>query len=155
MPVPPDVVAARHRVDAAFARAGTLAAGDIELQADFAKYLCVLVSGYIEVAVTQLAVQHCQSRAAPTVHTYASSMLDRLQNIKAERLLQLVASFDPAWRTALEAYIAGQRRDALDSVVDLRNKIAHGDYVGVTLHRIRDYYTSIQEILDFIEQQFD
>jgi hypothetical protein len=154
MAVPPLLVATRHRVDAAFTRANSLSAADIEIQADFAKYLCVLVSGLVEVAISEFAIQHCQSRSAPTVHAYAASQLDRLQNIKAERLLQVVGAFDPAWRGALEKHIAGQRRDALDSVIDLRNKIAHGEQIGLTLHRIKNYYTSVSEIIDFLEQQF-
>lgn len=148
------MLATRRRVDAAFARATTLTAGDIEVQADFAKYLCILVSGYVEVAVSELAIEHCRTRAAPTVHTYAASQLERLQNLNAERLLQVVGSFNPQWRTTLESFMAGQRKDALDSVVDLRNKIAHGESVGVTLNRIRGYYTSIKEIVDFLENQF-
>jgi len=154
MAVSPLSLATRRRVDAAFARASTVAAAYIEVLSDFAKYLCILVSGYVEVAVSELAIQHCRVRAAPTVYTYAASQLDRLQNLNAERLLQVVGSFDPTWRTTLESFIAGQRKDALDSIVDLRNRIAHGESVGVTLQRIRDYYASIKEIVDFLEKQF-
>ena len=33
---------------------------DAEIQSDLARYLCVLVSGFVETAVAELAIEHCQ-----------------------------------------------------------------------------------------------
>lgn len=101
----PLLVATRRRLDAAFARFSQLQGTDLELQADYAKYLCILVSGYVEVAVSELAIEHCEKRSTPSVHSYISSQLDKLQNVKAERLLQLLGSFDAKWRVDLEAFL--------------------------------------------------
>jgi len=88
------------------------------------------------------------------VGNYSESQLGKLQNIKTEKLLQLVGAFDPVWRAELENYMEGARRDALDSVVDLRNKIAHGESVGITYQRISDYYARIKEAMDFLKGRF-
>ena len=60
-------------------------------------------------------------------------------------------TFDTKMRVEIEQFIDGPKKDALDSVVDLRNKIAHGESVGVTYIRIKDYYKRISEIIDFVE----
>ena|SRR5438270_10497617 len=149
-----EVRALRQRLDAAFERAKTLMALDIEVQADFAKYLCILVSGYIETSVAQLAIDYCRRRAQTNVSNYANRELSRLQNVKAERLLQLVGSFSEDWRKDVQSYIEGRRRDALNAVIDSRNKIAHGESVTITYSRIREYDTAIQEIVAFLTAKF-
>lgn len=149
-----EVHSLRQRLNAAFDRAAQLHDADIELQSDFAKYLCVLVSGYVETCVAELAIEHCRKRAHPTVSNYASTMLTRSGNLKSERLLQVIGAFDNAWRRELEAFLEGRRKDALDAVVDLKNKIAHGETVTITLSRIREHHVAIQEIVDFIEKKF-
>jgi hypothetical protein len=146
--------ALRRRLDAAFARAGTLSGADLEIQSDFARFLCVLVSGYVETVVAQIAVEHCEKRSHPSVSRYAGSQLARLQNVNSSRLLQLVGCFDSAWSKELEVFIEGKRREALDSVAALRNGIAHGRPVNVTYRRISEYYLAIKEIVRFIEQKF-
>ncbi|WP_130430706.1 HEPN domain-containing protein [Rivibacter subsaxonicus] len=146
--------AARKRLTSAFLRASELPEGALELRSDYARYLCVLVSGFVEVAVFEMAAEHCRRRASPTVSNYGISQLGKLQNIKCERLAQLLSSFDPSWRAAFEAFVGGPRSDALDSAVDLRNKIAHGESVGLTLSRVTDYRDRIVEILDFVEELF-
>lgn len=149
-----ELMARRSRLDAAFARVKALTSQDNEVQSDFARYLCVLVSGFVETAVSELAAQYCTSRSGPQVSNYARSQLAKLQNVKTERLLQFVGAFDATWRTELESFMDGARKDALDSVVDLRNKIAHGESVGVTYTRISNYYSQIKQAIDFLENRF-
>ena len=78
----------------------------------------------------------------------------RVGNPKAERLLIFVGFFDPNWRNQLEEYISGERKDALDSIVNLRNDIAHGKSVGITYDRIKRYYDNGREVVEFINDMF-
>ncbi len=143
----------RNRLNAAFERARSLGTVDAEIQSDYARYLCVLVSGFVETAVAELAIEHCRIRAQLSVSNYASSQLGRIQNLKAQRLLQVVASFDKKWSIELSAFMDGARKDALDSVVDLRSKIAHGESVSLSLGTITRYFERIDEIVVYIEKR--
>jgi uncharacterized protein YutE (UPF0331/DUF86 family) len=51
--------------------------------------------------------------------------------------------------------IALDLKDALESVVGLRNKIAHEVSVGVTSKRISDYYRRVQKVVDRIADLCD
>lgn len=146
--------ALRARLDAAFARAKFVPPNELELLADFSKYLCVLTSGYVETVVAELAIDFCRRKSHPNVLSYATRQLAQVQNLRSEKLLQLVGSFDPSWRSRVDVFINGERKDAIDSVIDLRNKIAHGENVTITLSRVEGYYKSIKEIVDLIEQIF-
>lgn len=144
-----EVVRLRHKLDATFQRAAGIQ-GDLELAADFARYLCVLVSGFLEQSVREFVLEHARKRAAPTVQRYVESRLRRFTNANAQRLIELIGSFDADWRRDLEGYLVDERRAAVDSVIDLRNTISHGGHVGLTVGRVTDYYTQIKRVVEHI-----
>ena len=74
--------------------------------------------------------------------------------MNAERLLQLVGSFNREWRNEMEEYIKDERKEALDSIIANRNKIVHGEPVGLTISRIREYYVRVCEIVDYVAMLF-
>ncbi|MGH8469451.1 MAG: HEPN domain-containing protein [Gammaproteobacteria bacterium] len=154
MPANRDVAAMRARLDAAFLRVSKLPHDDLEIRSDFARYLCILVSGFIENAVTVLATAYCRERSQAPVGNYAGSQLGRLQNLNSERLGQVIGAFERSWRDELTDFLAGPRKDALDSVLSVRNQIAHGESVGLTYTRIQEYYSRIKEIVSFLERLF-
>lgn len=149
------VASLRRRLDDTFRRVSSIQTADVEVLSDFARYLCVLVSGYLETVVAELALEHCRHHCSPTVLAYVDSQLQRFQNPNAERVLQLVGAFDSKWRADLETFIDGERRDAVNSVVALRNQIAHGESVGLTYARIREYYEQIKEVVDYMMKVFE
>lgn len=136
-----------QRLEATIKRIG-LTQSDPELQSDFAKYLCVLVSGYVETAVTELLLEHSRRQSAPSIQRFVEFQTRRITNLNAERLQQLLGSFDPDWRTNISQLLIDEKKDALDSVVSLRNRIAHGDSVGITYQRIIGYFSHIKPIVE-------
>ncbi len=55
-----------------------------------------------------------------------------------------------AWRSDLEAFLVDEYKDAVDSVIALRNTISHGRFVGLTMTRVRDYYGRVGTVVDHI-----
>lgn len=143
-----------QRLDDTFSRISKLG-DDLELRADFARYLCVLVSGYLEVAVVECAGWYATQKSAPPMAAYAWHTLERFANPNAERLLQLLGNFSPEWRGSLENFLVDEKKDAINSVVALRNQIAHGESVGVTYARIKAYYEAVKEIVEFVAIVFE
>jgi hypothetical protein len=141
----------RSRLKAVFGRARSLGDVDAEILSDYARYLCVLVSGFVETAIEELAIEHCRIRSSPTVHRYTSSQLARIQNLNATKLLQLISSFDKQMHDELSLFLDGPRKAALDSVLNLRNAIAHGESVSLSMGRIIDYFEKIDEIVVHVE----
>ena len=140
----------RARIEATFERASKVT--DAELQADLARFLIVLISGFLEKALTHVYSEHTtRAGGSRRVVRYVQRRLETFQNPNAERILQLAGDFDPAWRDQLETFLAGERKDHVDSVVANRNQIAHGASVGITYSRARDYFKSVNDVVDFIE----
>ena len=136
------------RLDATFQRVKSLGPNvDIEVQSDFARYLCVLVSGYLEKAVAELVLDHARRNGGATLQRFVEYETRRFTNANSRRLLDLVGSFHPDWRRSLETFMVDDIKDAVDSVVSLRHTIAHGGTVGVTYQTIGGYYERVKKVV--------
>ena len=147
-----EVVAAKQRLDRVFELVRQLPE-DFETRAHWARYLCVLVSGFLERSLRALYGAFATSCAAPSVVRFVEQELKQFQNPSMGKILELARSFDPAWGDALEATTAGKLKDAVDSIVANRHNIAHGQYTGITLARIIEYYGSAVTVLELIDDQ--
>lgn len=136
------------QLNATFERGKQLAAhADLETQSDFARYLCVLVSGFLEKAVAELVVEHSRRSGGPTLQRFVEASTRRFTNANAQKLKELLGGFNPDWRTKLDAILIDEFKDAVDSVVGLRHSIAHGGSAAVTYSRISEYYKQIQLVV--------
>lgn len=127
---------------------------DFELQSHWARYLCVLVSGYIEVAVQAMYSKYAREKAPPNIANLVESHLRNFQNPKMEKILELTGQFNGEWEQSLRNETEGELKDAVDSIVANRHLIAHGRSVGITYVRIRQYFEDIEKVLKLIKSQF-
>lgn len=144
-----EVARLRKRLDATFGRAPPPAA-DLEVQADYAKYLCVLVSGFFENAISALLLDYVERRSSPDVLSYVERQLEYWTNPNTEKIVALLGAFNAEWRAKATDYLVDARKESVNSLVALRHKIAHGESVGTTLYQIRVQYEIIIEALDFL-----
>ena len=142
-----EVARQRRQLDTTFLRAGDLQV-DIELLSDFARYLCVLVSGYVEQATVELLIEYARTHSDPRIQRLVERGVRQVTNLNTQRLIDVVGTLDPVWRSELEKFIVDEYKDALDGIVALRNSVAHGRYVGVTLSRASEYYIRVKKIID-------
>ena len=117
-------VQAKDRLDGLFDKVNEFA-GDLELQSHWARYLCVRVSGFIEISVRAILVEYAKNRSDRSIANYVERQLNRFQNPNMERLVQLLQSFNPAWAAELKDATKGEPKDAIDSIRANRNRIAH------------------------------
>jgi hypothetical protein len=156
----PQVQGLKQQVDALFKDADALykklrADGyprESAVQAAFAQYLCVRVSGFVDASVGHILSKHIAHQANKvTVRRFAEIKLGKVTNLNAERLCRLLSDFDAQWRTQLETFLNVERRDALDSVVANRNNIAHGRPTTVTFSRVSEFHKRATEIIDYVD----
>lgn len=144
----------KRRLTAAFERATQLAelTDPSELQADYARHLCVLVSGFVERSVAEIILAYAQDKTAAPLRSFLDVSLKRLSNVDDERLLRIVGSLDAGWGSQLEKYLVDERKAALNSIVGLRNDIAHGGGASVSLTRVKQYWVAVQEVIEKVEE---
>lgn len=147
-----EVVQEKQRLDYLFSR-GAAFSEDLELQSHWARYLCILVSGFMERAIRDAYKQYALENAVPPVGNYVGGKLKQFQNPKMEKIIQLTQAFSPEWAEALQSTADEESKAAVDSVVALRNQIAHGRNSGITFVRIKTYYEQALKVVEIIEDQ--
>lgn len=141
-----------HSIDALIKSTQGFTHNDFELQSHWAKYLCVVASGFLEKALVNIYTDFCNQASSDRVATYAASRLRMVQNPKASTFVEVASSFDKDWGTALQAYLDEDgRRQAIDSIVTNRHMIAHGNPSDITLARLKEYFAKAVDVLEYLE----
>lgn len=139
----------KRRLDETFRRASGVK-GDPELLSDFARHLCVLVSGFLEQALIELLLEFVRLRSNAAIQRYVEQRLRRFTTANAKNITDLLGSFDLDWQKDLESYLVDEHKDAVDSVVNLRHTVSHGRFAGVTMASVQRYYDRVKEVVEHI-----
>jgi len=140
----------KQRLDALFKAAGTLT--DAEMQSHWSRYLCVLVSGFLENSVELCLSEFSRRHAHPEVADYVSAKLQGFHNPKMNAILELFGAFSVEWRAKLESATDGQLSDSVNSIVGNRHRIAHGESVSLTMSSLSAYYKDALAVVAMLEE---
>ena len=145
---------ARHkqRLDALFDKSSLLPQED-EILAHWARYLCIQVSGFLEVSIKTIYREYAKNTSAPNIQNYVTKQLSNFQNPTSGKISDLVGSFNPEWKRELNDIIEGEIKASIDSIVNIRNKVAHGEDSGIRLSTIKNYYENAVKLIFFLENQ--
>lgn len=125
---------------------------DEEMKSHWSRYLCVLVSGFIENSLRVLIYKYTTNRSHPTITSYINNHIKNITNLNYEKLKQLLSSFSVDWRNLLDDSISDEQKDALTSIVNNRNHIVHGRSVDLTYVRLIDYYKNATDVIEYINR---
>lgn len=129
-------------------------ATDLELQAHWARYACVLAAGLLENAVVSFYSDFVSRKAPKPVADYATVQIAKIQNPKTQRFVDVSRMFKPSWADDLAKFVeVNGRKEAIDTIMANRHLIVHGKSSGITVARVSDYLDKAEEVLKFIENQ--
>lgn len=115
------------------------------------RYICILISGYCEEAIREIISGYVLLRANPQVSTYVKKGLDGFYNPNSDNIKKLIGKFSSDYSLKFGSFIQNHgRKEALDSIVSLKNNIAHGKIAGVGLVQISEYYYKTKECIHFL-----
>ncbi|MGB7761511.1 MAG: HEPN domain-containing protein [Bryobacteraceae bacterium] len=150
-----DLIRHRDSIRSAMGRAKDLG-WDPELLGHWGRYLCILAAGFLENTIRILYSSHVERQASPSIATYVVAQLERIQNPKAGKFIEVAHTFDKKWADDLEAFLNvddGRRKNAIDSIMNNRNLIAHGRSSNISVVQVREYFASASEGADYLESQ--
>ena len=113
---------------------------DIYLQSHLAKYLIIITAGYFEQVVQSSLTNYARPRAQGEIVNYVDTTLAWEGSINRNKLERILARLDISWFKALEAAALDAEKQAVDSVKDLRDQLAHGNDNGVGYGTARGYH---------------
>jgi hypothetical protein len=141
----------RKRLDALFDRTNDLSR-DPELLAHWAKYLCVLVCGFLENSVELCLVEYCKRRGDENINNFVSAQLRSFQNPKMGKIIELFGCFSKTWEEELIKDVAGRISDAVNSVVANRHMIAHGGTSQLSMSSLKGYYSDVIRAIEAMKR---
>ena len=127
---------------------------DDELQAELARYLCILVSSLVEERCRERASTFTNVRSAPEVARFVRAQMKRLRSPSSGNIRDFFSGFDPTRANDWYEGLADDQRDALDSIAANRNQLAHGTNVGLSLGRLTAYTECAREAMRELDRQF-
>lgn len=128
------------------------ALSDGEMQAHWSRYLCVLVSGFLENSVELCLSEYSRRRSQAPVSNYVDTRLRGFQNPNMEKILELLECFNPDWKIQVEAATRGKLSDSVNSIVGNRHRIAHGESVALSLSSMKTYYGDAKEVVGLLRR---
>lgn len=82
-----EIVQLKNRIDHVFSQVAALPPNDFELRSHWARYLCILVSGFIEKSVHSLLIDVASNQSSPIIARFVRNKVTDLQNPKMEKIL--------------------------------------------------------------------
>ena len=142
----------KQRLDATFERIETIDSSALELKSDFAKYLCILVSGYIERAIAEIVQEHARLNGSPTLQKFVEARTNRTVSANPQKIIDLLGSFNKEWRHKIEEFLSGDQGAAVGTIVSNRHQIAHGRESQITYSEVRNYYKKSQNLIVRVQE---
>lgn len=123
---------------------------DLELQAHFARYICVLVSGFVENSIRAILYEYSSKRSNEQVLGFVFARLAKITNLNQQRIGELLGDFSNEWQDVFNKTISDEQKDAFDSILANRHQIVHGKSVGISFVRVKEYYKNIVGAIEII-----
>lgn len=119
----------------------------IDFQGDAHKYMCIRLSGYVEQLMHVSITGHLKSNHDKSVANFALSHFKHAPNMKAGNLEELIGRFKNGWRSSLDTLLSkDNNRDNLNTLLDIRNRTAHGEAYSGSAPQVLTYKTLVDDL---------
>lgn len=146
----PSILAHRQRIDNLFKKVALFE--ELEIKSEWSKYLCILVSGFIEESLRVLLEKYCENKASANIQKFVGKKIDDITNCKTEKIKRILLEFSSDWENEFTNKINDQIKTAIDNVVQNRHKIAHGKSIPMSYHNILNYYNNVKKAVEILEE---
>lgn len=125
---------------------------DEETKAILSKFLCVRTSGYIEAALKALVNEFVSGSSPKCVQRFVNDKMRTVTNLKYERILNILSSYDDDWSRRFSELITEEQRAALNSIVSNRNNISHGENDSVSYELMKGYFEHAKHVVRTLKE---
>lgn len=149
-----DIVERKDSLQRLFDHAKELQKNDVvnlEVRSAFESYLCIRTYVYVETSIRTILLNHVRSVTNDnSIEKFVAAQLQRQTNLWYSELIKLVGRFNPDWKEKIKENVTNRMRTSLNSLVSIRNSIAHSDNTDISLNDLQNYFSSVQEIVQIV-----
>ena len=125
-----------------------------ENQSRLAQLMTIWISGYLEITCRDVLLAYVERKSDESVARFASQRLRTIRSPHTNEILKLVGSFDEDRAAKLQAFVRGRIADSVNSVVDRRNQIAHGQSIDTTLTTVEMQFEDTRKLAGKLKELF-
>lgn len=125
---------------------------DASLAAAVVSAACVRTVGLTEVSIRSTVGVYCEKRGTRSISRYVTTQLKQFYNPNEKKIRELLGSFSAEWAEEFSVFATEEVKDALDSLVNNKNKIAHGDPTTLSIGTIRPWLGHAESTCRFIDE---
>ena len=123
---------------------------DEEIRSHWTRYMCILTAGMLETSLREILMEYVQRNSDKRVRNRFRKRRQWPLNPKKGTIVSILYDFDKEWGEKIEQYLSGEKGDMINSVMNNRNIIAHGQDVSMTSKNLNVQYQKIVEVIEFI-----
>lgn len=126
---------------------------DLHLASMLSGYLVVSISGIYEDCIEHLFIQRAGKKNDREMQNLIKTLIDRhFRNPNYGKVKELVKALDSEQAENVLREIDIRSKQALDSIVNNKNNIAHGKVSNATIGDIEGYHEDVLEIFEALEK---
>ena len=118
-----------------------------EVKARLADYLCIRIAGLIERVVKQLVGEFMDGASQQEVNKYVTTKMKSVTNLNHIKLGKLLESFSRDWQDDYTRNATDEEIASLDSILHLRNSIAHGGDQTTGYDKVKLHYGNVKTVI--------
>lgn len=124
---------------------------DEEIQAHFAKYLCVKSSGLLESYVKSQVGDYVDASCSRPSSNFIRNKIKHFTNIDYKKLTDFLNTFSSDWLDQFEEEITPELKSSLNTIISNRNNIAHGNNDSISFGIMKTHYANLKLIIDILD----
>jgi len=129
-----------------------------EDQAHWAKYICVLINGYLEQSIRDLVLEYAAAHTNSVTQRYIDKSWPQPLSMRPRVFERFLEKFNQDWASEFRLWLNNndQYEKELEAIVKSRNIVAHGkeaNATNITLTFVQDKLKVANELVKFLENQ--
>ena len=124
---------------------------DPELRSHWSRYLCVLTAGLLETGMRAILEEYVRRNADERVRSRFAGRREWGRNPDRGEIVGTLKSFDERWGNEISAFLSGRLGHDVNSVMNNRNRIAHGGDVELGPTDMERYFEGVVEVIEYMD----
>jgi len=122
------------------------------IKSHMTRYLCVRTSGYIESLYKSLIGDFTDGTSPKQIQRFVEKKTKYSTNLVYARMIENLTLFSVDWSGSFEQEMNTSYRESLNSVISLRNNIAHGGSNNLSYNNMQAHYTNIKGVAAILKK---
>lgn len=96
---------------------------------------------------------YSERKTPKEIKRFLTQKFKDITNLKAKKICEILDTFSNDWKNLLEKELSenSQLKSSLDSLITLRNDIAHGQNCVASVSNVKQYFNDAKKVVDLFD----